>query len=384
MASPLGHPDATTTGIESIQRKNSDTGNISKAERVLSADEVEFAKDHQNYEAVDKEVAQYVSDARIEISPEKNAELRRKIDKRVLLVMVATYFLQAIDKGTLSFASIMGIIDDTHLVGQEYNWLTTCIYITILIVEYPQNWIIARVPLGKYLSFSIIGWGTVLACTAACTSFAGLVTVRTLLGLFESACQPSFVLLSSIWYRREEQASRVIYWYMMNGMQQIIGGLLAYCFSLITTGPLKSWQWIFLIYGIISVIFGVFVGWWMPDSPMRAKCFTEEEKHLMIERVRDNQTGVQNRVFKKDQLIEGLLDPQIWGYAIIALCTTLPTSGLGSFENIIIESLGFTVLQTQLLAMVLGAYIIIVLLSSLWLVKKTEQNLLVMLFFIIP
>lgn len=57
---------------------------------------------------------------------------------------------------------------------------------------------------------------------------------------------------------------------------------------------------------------------------------------------------------------------------------------MGSFENIIIKSFHFTTLQTQLLAMVLGAYIIIVLLSSLWLVKKTQQNLLVMLVFTIP
>lgn len=73
----------------------------------MSADEVEFAKEHQNYEKLDKELAEYVSDARIEISPEKNAELRRMIDKRVLTIMVGTYFLQAIDKGTLSFSSIM-------------------------------------------------------------------------------------------------------------------------------------------------------------------------------------------------------------------------------------------------------------------------------------
>lgn len=189
-----------------------------KVERVMSADEVEFAKDHQNVSKVDKELAQYVSDVRIEISPEKNAQLLRMIDKRVLSVMVATYFLQAIDKGTLSFASIMGIREDTNLTGQDYSWLTTCIYITILIVEYPQNWTIARVPIAKYLSFSIVAWGVVLACTAACHNFLGLVIVRTLLGLFESACQPAFVVLSSIWYRREEQAARVTFWYMMNGV----------------------------------------------------------------------------------------------------------------------------------------------------------------------
>ena len=170
----------------------------------------------------------------------------------------------------------------------------------------------------------------------------------------------------------------------MNGAQQIVGGLLAYCFSLITTGPLKSWQWLFLTYGIVSISFGAFVGWWMPDSPMRAKCFTEEQKHQIIERVRDNQTGIQNRQFKREQAIEALKDPQTWGYAMVAFCTTLPTSGLGSFAGFIITSFGFNLLQTQLLSMVLGCYIIIVLLSSVYLVKKTNQNLFVMLGFVVP
>lgn len=169
----------------------------------------------------------------------------------------------------------------------------------------------------------------------------------------------------------------------MNGMQQIVGGLLAYCFSLITSGPLKSWQWLFLSYGIISVIFGVWVGFWMPDSPMRAKCFTEQEKTDMVERVRDNQTGMQNREFKWYQFKEGLLDPQVWAYCMVSLTTTLPTSGLGAFANIIINSFGFSKLETQLLAMVLGFYIIIVLLSSTWIVKKTGQTIYVMLAFMI-
>ncbi|KAI5456458.1 major facilitator superfamily domain-containing protein [Mariannaea sp. PMI_226] len=350
----------------------------------------ELSKPAHHSERVDKELAAYASDVRIEISEERNNELRRKIDRRVLVVMILTYFLQAIDKGTLSFASIMGITKDTGMlnadgtVSQKYSWLTTCIYIAILVVEYPQNYIIVRVPIAKYLSFSIIAWGTTLACHAACKDFTGLVVVRTLLGIFESACQPAFVILSAMWYRREEQTARVTYWYMMNGAQQIVGGLLAYCFSLIKSGPLKSWQWLFLSYGIISIIFGFFVLWWMPDSPMRAHCFTEQEKHEMVERVRDNQTGIQNRKFKKEQFIEGLKDPQIWGYALISMCTALPTSGLGAFANIIIKSFGFTTLQTQLLAMVLGFYIIIVLLSSVWLVKKTSQNLFVMLGFCVP
>lgn len=170
----------------------------------------------------------------------------------------------------------------------------------------------------------------------------------------------------------------------MNGGQQIVGGLLAYCFSLIQTGPLKSWQALFIAYGGMTVLWGIFVFFYMPDSPMRAKCYTEADKRLMVERVRENQTSLQNKVFRKEQAIEALLDPQTWGYCLISICTTLPTSGLGAFKSIIISGFNFTVLQTQLLAMVLGFYIIIVLFSSLYLVKKTGQNLIVMGCFVIP
>jgi len=83
-------------------------------------------------------------------------------------------------------------------------------------------------------------------------------------------------------------------------------------------------------------------------------------------------------------MVEALRDPQMYCYCLIAICTTLPTSGLGAFANIIITSLNFTVLQTQLLSMVLGAYIIIILLSSSYFAKKTGQNTIVMALYIIP
>lgn len=74
---------------------------------------------HMNYDLVDKEVAQYASETIVEIDEETNKRLKRLIDKRVLAVMVFTYFIQTLDKGTMSFASIMGIINDTHLTGNQ-------------------------------------------------------------------------------------------------------------------------------------------------------------------------------------------------------------------------------------------------------------------------
>jgi hypothetical protein len=108
---------------------------------------------------------------------------------------------------------------------------------------------------------------------------------------------------------------------------------------LIDSGPLKSYQALFITYGCFSVLWGVFVFLYMPDSPMRAKCFSEEDKKLMVERVRDNQTGLQNRKFRSEQVKEAFKDPQTWCYCLIQVCTTLPTSGLGAFAGIIIKGM---------------------------------------------
>ena len=105
----------------------------SNIERVVSADD-DLQKDGMDYGRVDNEVAKYADVAAIELSPEEDKRLKKLIDRRVLVVMILTYFLQAglsctivgqhtdpsqaIDKGTMSFASIMGILD---LPGVENN-----------------------------------------------------------------------------------------------------------------------------------------------------------------------------------------------------------------------------------------------------------------------
>lgn len=98
--------------------KKGDIG-VYQLERVLSGDELN--KDHMNYGRVDQEIAKYATATGVEIAPEKNSRLKKLIDRRVLGIMVFTYFLQALDKGTLSFSSIMGLPTDLHLHGAQVS-----------------------------------------------------------------------------------------------------------------------------------------------------------------------------------------------------------------------------------------------------------------------
>ncbi|KAH7231571.1 hypothetical protein FSOLCH5_005005 [Fusarium solani] len=331
----------------------------------------------------DIETANYAG-APVEIDDATNKELFWTVNRRILACMLGTYFCQSLDKGTLGFSSVMNIQEDANLHGQQFSWLGTILYMGVLVGEYPTNLLLQKLPVAKYLAVNVFCWGCVIACSAAAKNFASLMVVRFLLGVFESCVQPSFIIMTSMWYTKREQSILTSLWYCMTGVQLMVGGIIAWGVSHYKNGVIYPWQLLFLVLGLATCVWGVFIGWWLPDSPMKAKCFNEDQKRLMVERVRANETGIQNKSYKRYQVVEAVTDPVVWCYVMLQLTSTLIIGGLGVFSNLIISSFGFTYLQTQLLNIAQGAVTIIVMVGSATLATATRQTAWVMHAWTVP
>lgn len=66
--------------------------------------------------------------------------------------MVITYMLQYFDKTTLGYTAILGVLDDTHLKGTEYSWVSSAFYFGYLIASYPASFAFVKFPVAKFLS----------------------------------------------------------------------------------------------------------------------------------------------------------------------------------------------------------------------------------------
>lgn len=55
------------------------------------------------------------------ISPQEDKRVQRKIDRVVMSMTAAVYFMQYLDKRGLAFAAIFGMREDLNLQGQEYS-----------------------------------------------------------------------------------------------------------------------------------------------------------------------------------------------------------------------------------------------------------------------
>ena len=137
----------------------------------------------------DKAAELFNSTARIVVTPQDNKHILRKIDLIILPILLSVYFLQSLDKTTLSYASVFGLIDDANLdpKSDQYSWLGSIVYIAQLVMQPLVAVFLVKLPMGKFLGVMVFTWGTILCGMAGATNYGGLMATRFLLGAFEAA-----------------------------------------------------------------------------------------------------------------------------------------------------------------------------------------------------
>ncbi|KAL2783724.1 major facilitator superfamily domain-containing protein [Aspergillus keveii] len=295
-----------------------------------------------------------VVDVQGSYTPEEEKALVRKIDKVILPFMCLVFFLQYLDKQSLSYAGVFGLIDDLNLSNSQYSWCSSIFYVGQLVSEYPFIYLMSRLPLTKFVGITVILWGISCTCLAAPQNYAGFAAVRFLLGFTEGAVSPAFVTITSIWWRRDEHAFRTALWVSMNGIAQVLGCLLMYGIGKNTSLSLDPWRTLFLICGALTIASGVGFFILMPNGPTDAWFLNEREKQVLLLRMTKDREGGDKTSFSMAQFRETMLDPKAWCVFWFGVLVTMQSPVL-TFATLVIKSIGYTQLQTMLYTAPSGA-----------------------------
>lgn len=201
-------------------------------------------------------------------------------------------------------------------------------------------------------------WGVLLMCQAAVNNFASLAALRVLGGAFEAIADPAFMLITSMFYTREEQPSRISAWYVWNGVGVAGGGMIGFGIAHIK-GAIATWRYEFLIVGAFCSAWAIALWWLLPNSPATFRGFTHEEKLLMVARMAKNQTGIEQRKIHWGQIKEAYTDYKTYLFFLLGFIANIPNGGISNFSTLVIKGLGFDTLKTSLLGIPQGALVVI-------------------------
>ena len=150
----------------------------------------------------------------------------------------------------------------------------------------------------------------------------------------EATADPAFVLITSIWYTRQQQPTIIGYWYSANGIGIAVGGLLGYGIgnvrlvyflflgerlSLVTDQRFLTVMEIrifgkkisdflllslcielllhYKVIGALCSVWAVVLWFIVPDSPSHNHWFNRRENVIVVSRKRHDQAGTEKRQY---------------------------------------------------------------------------------------
>lgn len=214
--------------------------------------------------------------------------LVRKIDLRLLPMIILMYIMNYLDRNNIAAARLAGLEDELKLTSTQYLTALSILFVGYIIMQIPSNLFLNKI--GKpalYLPTVMILWGVISGATAGVQSFGGLVAVRFCLGFIEAAYFPGCLFYLSAWYTRKELGFRTAILYSGSLLSGAFSGLIS---AGITSGldgakNLRAWRWLFIIEGAITVVIAAAAFFVLPNFPRTTSWLTDNERQLAIWRL---------------------------------------------------------------------------------------------------
>lgn len=357
--------------VSSIQKDQAVVEDLHTISSKEEQKKVSYLEESQlrKYDKSVKFLAEFEGEDMEPLTQEQEKKLVRKIDNYILFAGLISCTLPAMDKLCLSFANIYGLAEDTNLVGQQYSWLGSILFIGAIVGMYPNMILVQKFHTGKVYAILSMTWSVLTLMLCACHNFAGLALVRFLMGWFESVITPIAVSFIQSFYIKKEQPLRMTV--IFAAITSTITGFFGWVVGHIDNQSLPIWKYLFLILGSISFSWGVFLWFFMPESPIDAKFLTRHEKYYAVKRVLDNQTGIVGHEWKWYQAVEVLKDPKNYCIFLFNICTNIPNGGINTFSGILFKNLGYSNLVSSLLSMPTGIFATIFALIGSYFAGKT-------------
>ncbi|KAL1310577.1 hypothetical protein AAFC00_000855 [Neodothiora populina] len=209
----------------------------------------------------------------------------RKIDRRIIPPFWVLYFLCSAIRSNVSLAQTMNsaqhhsLKDVLHLTPKQVSTGLALFYVCYVVFDCPSNLIMSKLSPHVWMSRIVISVGIIGTCMTAMKAAWSLYLLRLLLGIVIAGMWPGMTYYLTLFYPPSQCARRIGHYYTAAQVSAAVVGLVSAGFQKMDgLGGLVGFQWMFLIYGLLAVILGFALLWWLPPRPVIPGSETQKAK----------------------------------------------------------------------------------------------------------
>ncbi|KAK6530338.1 hypothetical protein TWF694_003694 [Orbilia ellipsospora] len=218
-------------------------------------------------------------DAEIGIGPVPSeaeiAKVYQKLDRRIIPALWILYFLCAAIRSNVGISLTMNsatgdsLGQKLNLTGHQISTGLALFYVCYVIFDFPSNLIMSKLSPHVWLSRIVLCVGIVGACHAALTAAWNFYLIRLLLGIVIAGMWPGMSYYLTLFYPPSSTGKRIGYYFTAAQVSAAVVSLVSAGFQKMNgLGGLTGYEWMFMIYGLITVVDAILLIWWLPDRPL--------------------------------------------------------------------------------------------------------------------
>lgn len=301
---------------------------------------------------------------------EMHRKVTRKVDIRLLPMLVLLYILNYLDRNNIASARLGGLEEDLKLHGNQYQTCISILFVGYILMQIPANMFLNKFKRPSlFITGIMVAWGTISTCTGAVQGYGGLLAARLILGFVEAGFFGSCLYILSCWYTRNQLGLRNSMLYSGSLLSGAFSGLIAAGIvdNMDLVRNLRSWRWLFIIEGAITVGIAPIAYFVLPDMPHNSKMLSDLEKDVLLYKIRC-ETGEEDSDNINEESYWGAFklcvsDMKVWACCGI-LSWLVAACGVTNFFPSIVGTLNFNRVIT--LCLTAPPYILAVVSTFLW------------------
>ena len=210
----------------------------------------------------------------------------RKVAFRLIPILFSCYILAYIDRVNVGFAK---------LAMHDVPWFSDAVFATgagifflgYFLFEVPANLILQRTGARLWIARIMISWGIISTLMAFSQGSLSFYLLRFFLGVAEAGFFPGIILYLTYWFPREHRAHMIALFMTAVAAAGIVGSPISGFILQASNGwhGLQSWQWLFILEGVPSILLGLAVPLLLTDHPSQAHWLSPQEKSFLLEKL---------------------------------------------------------------------------------------------------
>jgi MFS family permease len=263
-----------------------------------------------------------------------------KITWKLIPFLGLLWLLAWIDRINVGYVKLT-MLNDLKWSDAVYGLGAGIFFLGYFFFEVPSNLLLQKIGAKKTLMRITIGWGATCVAMMYATTPEMFYFLRFLMGAFEAGFQPGVILYLTFWFPSDRRAKAFGMFMAASALAGVIGGPLAGYIMNNMNGlnGWYSWQWVFLIEGIPSILAGIVAWFYLADSPNQAKWLTQSEKNLVRDELERDKKAMGHR---EHSVLASFKSGKLWLLVAIYFGIVGSNATMNFYGPSIVKELGFT------------------------------------------